>query len=132
MSSTSEDQFLAAQESPGGIWYPPPYRLPTNATSPALASSIVAATGTCRLYGFVATSTNAAAQFIQVFDRVKIPSNGAIPLFTVNVAAANSVSAYYGSSGRWMDQGIIICNSTTQGTLTLGAADTIFDVQCIP
>jgi hypothetical protein len=47
----------------------------------------------------------------------------------VNVAAASPAGVYFGSVGRWFNHGIVIANSTTQGTLTLGAADTIFDVQ---
>jgi hypothetical protein len=127
--STSAQDFDQAERSPHGVWFPPPYRFPPNATSPALASSIVAATGVCRLYGFVATSTNVAAQFVLAFDALKVPANGTLPLFAVNVAAASPAVAYYGSVGRSFDHGIVLANSTTQGTLTLGAADTIFDVQ---
>ena len=106
-----------------------PWRLPANATSPVLASSIIAKGGEGRLYGFTATSTNVAAQFILVFDRGSVPSNGAIPLFAFNVAAASPAAGYWGSVGRWFDRGIVLANSTTQGTLTIGAADTLFDVQ---
>jgi hypothetical protein len=128
---SSEQQFLNDEDSPTGVWYPPPYRVPANATSPALTNSIIAATGAARMYGFTATSTNVAAQFILVFDRLKVPSNGAVPVFAVNVAAAAPISAFYGEVGRTFDNGIVLCNSTTQGSLTIGAADTIFDVQYI-
>lgn len=129
--STSVEDFEQREHSEGGVWFPPPYRVPANATSPALASSIVATTGVCRLFGFTATSTNVAAQFVLVFDALTVPSNNAVPLFAVNVAAASPASVYFGSVGRSFDRGIVICNSTTQGTLTLGAADTLFDVQYI-
>lgn len=129
--STSEQDFDARERSPDGLWFPPPYRIPVNATSPALASSIVATTGVCRLFGFTATSTNVAAQFVLVFDALAVPANGTVPLYAVNVAAASSVAVYYGSVGRSFDRGIVVANSTTQGSLTIGAADTIFDVQYI-
>jgi hypothetical protein len=32
---------------------------------------------------------------------------------------------------RRMDRGIVICSSTTQNTLTLGAAEFLFDVQYV-
>lgn len=127
----SATDFQTAEGNPLGVWFPPPYRVPANATSPALTNSIVAATGVCRLYGFTATSTNVAAQFILVFDLLKVPANGAVPLFTVNAAAAAPASVYFGSVGRSFDHGIVVCNSTTQGTLTIGAADTLFDVQYV-
>ena len=122
---------FAAQEHSGGQWLPPPYRVPVNATSPKLANSIIAHSGVCRLFGFTATSTNVAAQFILLFDANAVPSAGAVPLATFNVALAASVGGYWGSMGRWFDRGIVLCNSTTQGTLTIGAADTIFDVQYV-
>lgn len=110
---------------------PLPAGYPKNATSPALAKSIVAKSGCSKLFGFTATSTNVAAQFIQVFDATAVPANGTVPLLTVNVAAASSAGAYFGAIGRSFDRGIVLANSTTQGTLTLGAADTIFDVQFV-
>lgn len=127
----SATDFYAGEQSPSGLWFPPPYRVPANATSPALTNSIVAATGVCRLYGFSATSTNVAAQFILVFDARAVPANGTVPLYALNVAAANGASSYFGSVGRSFDHGIVLCNSTTQGSLTIGAADTLFDVQYV-
>ena len=123
--------FQTAEGNPLGVWCPPPYRVPANATSPKLANSIIAASGVARLYGFTATSTNVAAQFILVFDANAVPANATVPLFAVNAAAASPASVYFGSVGRSFDHGIVICNSTTQGTLTIGAADTLFDVQYV-
>ncbi|HEX4672051.1 MAG TPA: hypothetical protein VH279_07270 [Solirubrobacteraceae bacterium] len=126
---SSQIDWETQEHAAGRVWSPPPYRQPWNASSAKLASSIVAHTGVCRLVGFTVTSTNASAQFIQVYDAAAVPANGAIPLFTFNVALVNSVTGYWGSMGRWCDRGIVLCNSTTQGTLTIGAADTLFDVQ---
>lgn len=105
------------------------YRWPPNATTPALSKSIVVKSGAGRLYGFTATSTNVAAQFILVFDASALPANATVPLFSFNVAAASPAGGYWGSVGRWFDRGIVLANSTTQGSLTLGAADCLFDVQ---
>jgi hypothetical protein len=110
---------------------PLPAGYPLNFTSSGLAKSCVPKTGVGKLFGFTATSTNVAAQFIQIHDALALPANGAVPLATFNVAAGNSVSAYYGPMGRAFTRGIVVANSTTQGTLTLGAADTIFDVQFV-
>jgi hypothetical protein len=104
---------------------------PLNATSPVLSKSMVAKTGIGKLFGFTATSTNVAAQFILLFDALALPANGTVPVAAYNVAAANSVPVYYGPPGRAFSRGIVLANSTTQGTLTLGAADTIFDVQYV-
>jgi hypothetical protein len=113
------------------VHLPLPAGFPLNATSPALAASIVAKTGVAKLFGFTVTSTNVAAQFILLFDAVKVPSAGAVPLAAFNVAAASPATGYWGSVGRAFVHGIIFCNSTTQGTLTIGAVDCIFDVQYV-
>ena len=34
--------------------------------------------------------------------------------------------------GRWFTIGCIVCNSSTQGSKTIGSADCLFDVQYIP
>lgn len=113
------------------VHLPLPAGWPANATSPVLSKSILAKAGIGKLFGFTATSTNVAAQFILVFDTNAVPANGAVPLMTFNVALSSFVTAYFGSVGRAFAHGIFLCNSTTQGTLTLGAADTIFDVQYV-
>lgn len=97
--------------------------------SGALASSLVVKPTSGLLFGFTVTSTNVAAQFIQVFDLAALPANGVVPLLTFNVAAANFVSASWIPYPRAFRNGLVLCNSTTQGTKTLGAADCIFDVQ---
>lgn len=110
---------------------PLPAGFPLNVTSSGLSRSIIAKTGIAKLFGFTVTSTNVAAQWILLFDAAAVPANGTVPLAAFNVALASGFSAYYGSVGRAFRSGIVLANSTTQGTLTIGAADTLFDVQYI-
>lgn len=110
---------------------PLPAGWPLNATSPVLAKSIIPKTGVGKLFGFTVTSTNVAAQFILMFDSNVLPAEGAVPIAAFNVAAASPVAGYFGTAGRAFVHGIVLCNSTTQGTKTLGAADCIFDVQYV-
>jgi hypothetical protein len=103
-------------------------RLPSR-TTPALASSLVVKPTSGLLFGFTVTSTNVAAQFIQVFDLAAVPADATVPLFAFNVAATSFVSASWLPYPRACRNGIVLCNSTTQGTKTIGAADCLFDVQ---
>lgn len=96
--------------------------------TPALTNSVVIP-GRCVLFGFTISSTNLAAQFVQIFDRAALPADTAVPIAFASVSATNQLSAYYGEAGRVFYQGIALCNSTTAGTKTLGAADSLFDVQ---
>jgi hypothetical protein len=107
---------------------PVPPGLPLNSTSGMLENSRSCGSGR-RLYGFSGYSSNVAAQFILVFDSLGAPADEAIPVMVIPVAAAAVFSAYFGSVGRWFLNGIYLCNSTTPEDLSLGAADTWFDVQ---
>lgn len=102
---------------------------PYNGTTQALANSLIAMAGPCRLFGLMASSTRASGQFIQVFDANVVPANGAIPFASVDIATVTAKGLYWGSIGRWCKYGVVVCNSTTQGSLTLGSADCLFDVQ---
>lgn len=121
-----------------GLGTPNPYpfgvpeELPRNAFTPALASSLVAFTGQGRLIGFTASSTRGTGQFVQLFNAYSLPSNGAIPLLSIDIASATAKGVAFDPYGRWMTIGCVIANSTTQGSLTIGSADCLFDVQYLP
>ena len=130
---SDEYQLPADQE----YHLPLPEQQPRSATTQALVASFVAGSGACRLYGFSGYSNKAAAQFIQVFDASAVPADGAVPVVILAVgagagAATGTFAAYWGSSGRWFDRGIVFCNSSTAATKTIGSADCWFDVQYTP
>lgn len=104
---------------------------PLNKFTTALASSLVVKATQGKLYGLSVSSTNAGTQFIQVFDARTLPADGTVPLISFNVSATSAGSIYFGSVGRAFEQGIVVCNSTTQGSKTLGAADCLFDAQYV-
>jgi len=121
-----------------GLGYGQPYtwswpeELPRNAWTPALSSSLVAFTGQGRVMGFTVSSTRASSQFIQVFNLASLPADGAVPILSFDIATVVAKGVDFGAGGRWFTIGCVLCNSTTQGTKTLGAADTLFDVQYVP
>jgi hypothetical protein len=102
-------------------------RLPDNKRSNALAKSIVIA-GAHELFGFTVNNTNAAAQYILVFDRAVLPSNGAVPDVSFTVSASLDKGVQW-LPARKMLEGIVIANSSTADSLTIGSADCFFDVQ---
>lgn len=101
--------------------------LPQNAHSNALVSSIAIA-GAHKMYGFTVNNTNAAAQFILIFDLATLPADGAVPAVSLTAPGASDKGVLW-LPPRKMLQGICICNSSTAGTKTIGAADCFFDVQ---
>lgn len=102
--------------------------VPLNYASPALAKSAVVKTGPGILFGLTVTNTNAAAQFVQVFDAASVPADNAVPLFSKSVPSNDAVGFQW-IPGRTFLTGIVVCNSSTANLKTIGAADCLFDVQ---
>ena len=106
-------------------------RILKNANSRAAAASLVVSTSPCLVFGFTVSSTNAAAQFIQLHDGTALPSNGTVPVVVFKVPATDVIGNAWVPYPRAFRQGCVICNSSTQHTLTIGSADTLFDVQFV-
>jgi hypothetical protein len=102
--------------------------LPVRSTSLAYEAFRVAKSGAGTCFGFSGYNSKATAQFILVFDRDKLPADTAVPVTIVNVPGASNFSVDYGIWGRAFSQGIIVCNSSTGPTKTIGSADCWFDV----
>jgi len=104
------------------------YPGPLNYSTGALAASILVP-GRIVVYGFTVYSSKASAQWLQVFDADKLPAEGAVPLFVWNLAAHIGVGFGWQPNGRQFQTGLVLCNSSTETTKTIGSADTFFDVQ---
>lgn len=104
--------------------------LPLNIHSQAYAASLVVKSGPGILYGFTVYNSKVTAQFVQVFDASALPADGAIPacVFSVSGSAGAGVNWL---PGRTFQTGIVICNSSTGPTKTIGSADCYFDAQFV-
>lgn len=102
---------------------------PKNLTSEAYEASRVVSTKQGVLFGLTGYNSKASTQFIQIHDAPALPSDGAIPDVVISVSAQSSFSLDYGSLGRRFSKGIVVCNSSTGPTKTIGSADCWFDVQ---
>lgn len=105
-----------------------PDSLPDNYAPNVLRSSFVVP-GSIVVYGFVFYSTNASAQYLNVFDASALPADGAVPLWSWNLPANQGVGVAYQPNGRWFKSGLVLCNSSTDATKTIGSADCLADVQ---
>jgi hypothetical protein len=95
----------------------------------AVASAIVKA-GPGALFGWQLTNGNAAARFLQFFDATTLPADASVPLFSVGIAIGGSSSFQF----RWPRvflKGIVVCNSSTATTKTIGTADSLIDIQYV-
>lgn len=101
---------------------------PLSVHSNAFENARLVKSGPGKLYGFQGYNSG-AAQFVLVLDAVSLPANGAVPCFPIAVGATSVFSAFFGDTGRAFEQGIVLANSSTAPTLTIGAADCFFDAQ---
>lgn len=104
------------------------YCLPENFTPARLQASAVVP-GDIIVFGFTVYSTKAAAQFLNVFDAAVLPADGATPAWSWPLAANNGVGFAWQPNGRRFQDGLALCNSSTDATKTIGSADCFFDVQ---
>jgi len=122
---------LAGLFEPGGYHVNPQAmaeavrELPSGNSNGVAASYVVKPTSGL-LFGFTVSSI--AAQFIQLFDLAAVPADTAVPTLVFKVAATTFLRVDY-VTPRSFRNGIVICNSSTQHTKTVGSADCIFDVQ---
>jgi hypothetical protein len=103
----------------------------TNVSSTAYEKSHVIKASAGRLYSLSGYNSG-VAQFYQLHDSGTLPADNAVPVFIMSVPAASNFSIDYGDVGRAFTNGIVICNSSTGPTKTLGAtADSWFDAQIV-
>ena len=104
--------------------------LPLNYHSARLEASCVVKTGPGILYGFTFSNTLASAQYVLLFDAAGVPADGAIPILAKS-CPTNDAVGFAWLPGRTFLVGVVLCNSTTNTSKTLGAANCFFDVQFV-
>lgn len=102
---------------------------PANATTAAYAASKVVKAASGYLWRVTGYNSKASSQFIQIHDAASLPADTAVPVVVFNVPASQYFSVDFAPLGRYFTTGIVVCNSSTGPTKTIGSADCWFDAQ---
>ncbi len=124
-SSLTVDGTVATNELPDAT----STYAPTNATSTVYATNLVVKASAGVLYSVTGYNSRTSAQFIQFHNATSLPADTAVPVVTFIVTGASNFSWDLSKFGRYFSTGIVICNSSTGPTKTVGAADCWFDAQ---
>lgn len=103
-----------------------------NRTTTAYATNLVILSNPGRLFGLTGFNSKLSGQFIQLHDAGALPADTAVPVVVFYVPASSNFSIDFGIYGRSFVNGVVVCNSSTGPTKTIGAADCWFDAQCFP
>jgi hypothetical protein len=100
----------------------------SHAFSVAYEASRIVKASAGNLYGLTGFNSKTVGQFIQIHNTTTVPADTAVPILIIFVPQSSSFSLDLGSLPIQLATGIVICNSSTGPTKTIGAADTWFNV----
>lgn len=95
-------------------------------SSTAYEASHVIKASAGRLFGVIGYNSKTSAQFIQIHDSATVPANTAVPIMVIPVSAQDSFFISMGDFPYPFTNGIVVCNSSTAPTKTIGSADCFF------
>ncbi len=102
---------------------------PTVASSTAYANNIIIKASPGVLYNLTGYNSKTSSQFILLLNATTVLGNGNATSFpALNVPAGQTFSLDFGGKfGRFFSTGMVIVNSSTANSITIGSADCWFD-----
>ena len=94
--------------------------------STALAASLIIKAAPGRAFSISGYNSKGSAQFIQIHDSATLPADNAAPIAVITVAATSNFSFTIPAIGLQGTSGLVVCNSSTAATKTIGSADCFF------
>lgn len=101
------------------------------ASSTAYVTSLVVKASAGRLFSISGYNSKGSAQFIQVLNAATLPADTTIPIAVMTVPTLSNFSMDFGPLGIPLSTGIVLSNSSTGPTKTIGSADVFFTASFI-
>jgi hypothetical protein len=99
----------------------------TTVATTALAASLVIKATPGKLLMLTIYNNKGSSQFIQLHNATALPSNGAVPVLSINIATVTTILLPIPQlTGMDFSTGIVVANSSTAASLTVGSADCWF------
>lgn len=95
----------------------------TTISSSGLVASLIVKASSGNLYKIIGYNNLGSDQFIQIFNTTTLPADGVAPHIVQKVLANQNFEIDFGDVGIFLSTGIVVCNSSTVATKTIGAAN---------
>lgn len=95
------------------------------------AASLIAKASAGSVLSLIGYNSHSENQFIQIHDSATLPSEGTVPAATIIAEKGNNFGLDVPICGMDFQNGIVVCNSTTGPTKTIGGSNCFFTVSIL-